>query len=120
MSVNIAANPSALNDTLDVFSVDRIAHLPKIIAKAIADKVDDLNREFRTQLLRDSEWKQLANYAVVEIRDESVVVSVEHPTAVELEYGSSDKPMNSRIRIFQIHAVEEIAKAIEKATEVFK
>lgn len=120
MSVNIAANPSALKDTLDVFSVDRIVHLPKVIAKAIADKVDDLNREFRTQLLRDSEWKELAGYSIVEVRDESVVVSVEHPRAVELEYGSSDTPMNSRIRIFQMYAVEEVAKAIDKATEVFK
>lgn len=120
MSVKLAANHSAFNDALDVFSVDRIAQLPNILYKAIADKIDDLNLEFRSQLLRDTEWRYLADYAVVEIRDGSVVVSVEHPDAVELEYGSANKPMNSRIRLFQKYAVEEVAKALEKATEGFK
>lgn len=90
----------------------RAGNADKMLSIAILDCVNKLNREFKEFLSHDGAWHHLVDYAVVEIRGGKVSIRVDHPDALNIEYGTQARPMNPKIREFTVKAKEELSKIV--------
>jgi hypothetical protein len=113
MSVETAASMQTPSDGPSIELNDYI-NLKSVVITKLAEKAASLQEEFRTILKQDKDWETLVDYAQVNITDDGFVVQVNHPKALDLEYGTPQNPLNSKVRNFTQYANTELNKVIKE------
>jgi hypothetical protein len=87
-----------------VESIDRyLEDFDITLAEAISEALEPLRSEIRFDAKRDPEWSAYADYVTVDFWDGQFHYFVDGPDdivqqAMDLEYGTSDRPPNSLLR----------------------
>lgn len=112
MNVELSAVQTLSSD--DLVPVGNYANIENILNEVINKKVADLGVRFRKELRDDNLWSSIANDAEVRIDDGQLIVRVNNPLSMDLEYGTPQRPMRPRIRAFEQTATQELNELLNK------
>lgn len=93
---------------------DMATRVPRLIENVAKTEASRLQDELRMKLLRDSEWRPYAENVYVEYDNGELSVYTDSQGATDLEYGTSEIPMNSKLRPFIREAIDTLAEKVDK------
>ena len=94
---------------------DKVANIDAEISSLVQSLLVNLTKDLKQDLEQDEDWKDLVDYAVVDIRDGKISVRVEHPLAEELEFGTPNIAMKPKIRAFTSTAKDKISRQLSES-----
>ena len=94
-----------------------VSNIQDIFDKVTNKFINDLRLKIKSDLENDEDWAPYADYLDIRIIDNELTITVDHPEAKALEYGTPDRPMKSKLRQYAYEASIDLAEAIEKAVK---
>ena len=96
---------------------EAVLSVDKIIESAVVTYVNKLRSQLVERMVSDEDWRPLIPYINMSLDGLDLNVSVDHPMATVLEYGTPDRPMKPLVRPFMQTVADDMAKVIERKTK---
>jgi hypothetical protein len=93
--------------------------LPKQLLSLEKEVEKELNKRLRTELSTDSQWASLVGQVNLTVEDGTITLEALSHAVSDLEYGTPEIPMNSKLRPFIRTAHEYLRDEIDKVVSAY-